>query len=139
MSMRKKQKKVQKMRGSRHHGWGGKKKHRGSGSRGGVGMAGMFKHKKIWAFKNMPGYFGKKGFPTMRMRGIQARRKAINIRDVVKIAEKGKLKELDVCELGFDKVMGAGEISIPLVVKAHFFTESAKEKIAAAGGKAEEV
>ncbi len=37
------------------------------------------------------------------------------------------------------KVLGAGELSKALTVKAHAFSSSAKEKIAAAGGTAEEI
>jgi large subunit ribosomal protein L15 len=35
------------------------------------------------------------------------------------------------------KILGKGEITKPLVVKAHHFSESAKEKIEAVGGKTE--
>ncbi len=37
------------------------------------------------------------------------------------------------------KILGDGEITKPLVVKAHKFSKSAKEKIEAAGGKAIEI
>jgi large subunit ribosomal protein L15 len=37
------------------------------------------------------------------------------------------------------KVLGSGEITQPLTVKAHKFSASARAKIEAAGGKAEEV
>ncbi len=37
------------------------------------------------------------------------------------------------------KVLGTGELSKALTVKAHAFSDSAKEKIAAAGGKTEEL
>lgn len=37
------------------------------------------------------------------------------------------------------KVLGHGELSKALTVKAHAFSSTAKEKIAAAGGKAEEI
>lgn len=37
------------------------------------------------------------------------------------------------------KVLGGGELTKPLVVRAHRFSRAAKEKIAAAGGHAEEV
>lgn len=37
------------------------------------------------------------------------------------------------------KVLGTGELTKALVVRAHAFSSSAKEKIAAAGGKAEEI
>ena len=55
-------KKVRRMRGSHTHGWGAKKKHRGAGSRGGRGQAGMLKHKKSWMLKNDPHHFGERGF-----------------------------------------------------------------------------
>jgi large subunit ribosomal protein L15 len=37
------------------------------------------------------------------------------------------------------KVLGTGEISVPVAVTAHAFSESAREKIAAAGGSATEI
>lgn len=37
------------------------------------------------------------------------------------------------------KVLGSGELGKALTVKAHAFSDSAKEKIAAVGGKAEEI
>jgi large subunit ribosomal protein L15 len=37
------------------------------------------------------------------------------------------------------KVLGSGEISVAVQVKVHAFSGSAKEKIAAAGGSAEEL
>ena len=37
------------------------------------------------------------------------------------------------------KVLGTGELSKALTVKAHAFSDSAKEKITAAGGKTEEI
>jgi len=38
---------------------------------------------------------------------------------------------------GLVKVLGVGELSAPLTVRAHKFSESAQQKITAAGGKAE--
>jgi large subunit ribosomal protein L15 len=37
------------------------------------------------------------------------------------------------------KILGEGELQRPLVVKANKFSESAKRKIEAAGGRAEEI
>jgi len=37
------------------------------------------------------------------------------------------------------KILGRGEISRPMTVKAHKFSESARKKILAAGGKVEEI
>ena len=55
-------KKIRKKRGSRTCGYGITKKHRGAGSRGGRGKAGLLKHKKTWMIKYDPDHFGKKGF-----------------------------------------------------------------------------
>src|SRR3990172_6119552 len=57
-----KRRKIRKMRGSATCGYGNGKKHRGGGSRGGRGKAGMMKHKKSWMLKYDPEHFGKKGF-----------------------------------------------------------------------------
>ncbi len=37
------------------------------------------------------------------------------------------------------KVLGRGELSRPLTVRAHYFSETAKQKIVATGGKIEEI
>src|SRR3989338_7387915 len=58
-----KRKKNDRQRGSKTHGWGAKKKHRGQGNRGGRGMAGTGKRadsKKPSIWKE--DYFGKHGF-----------------------------------------------------------------------------
>ena len=47
-------KKTAKLRGSRTHGYGSSKKHRGGGSRGGRGMAGTKRQKKTWMLKHCP-------------------------------------------------------------------------------------
>src|SRR3989344_7248475 len=57
-------KKDSRLRGSHTHGWGSKKKHRGSGHRGGKGNAGSgkggdAKKPSYWGIKN---YYGKHGF-----------------------------------------------------------------------------
>lgn len=47
--------------------------------------------------------------------------------------EKGLVKERDIPV----KILGEGELKKPLIVKAHAFSASAKEKIEKAGGKVE--
>lgn len=51
------------------------------------------------------------------------------------LVEKGLVKK----ELDGVKVLGHGEVSKSLTVQANAFSESAKQKLEAAGGKAEEV
>ena len=127
----KKRKKVTKQRGSKSHGWGSKKKHRGAGSRGGRGQAGLMKHKKSWMVQNDPEHFGRSGFTVPKNKRIRA----VNLRDIELIAGKMGLKEVDVSLFGFEKVLSSGKITKPLTVKAKKFVAKAKEKIEAAGGK----
>lgn len=116
------------MRGSKTHGWGAKKKHRGKGSRGGKGYAGSHKHKYSYIVKYEPDHFGYKGFHSLKEKD-----KSVNIKDLEKLAE-GK-NELDLSALGIDKLLSAGEITRPLTVKVKKFSKKAKEKIENAGGK----
>ncbi len=127
-------KKIRKQRGSWTHGWGGKKKHRGSGSRGGVGKAGRKKFKKSWVIKHEPRYFGKRGFkiPVGSKKGVVA----INLRDVDLLAKNLNKTEINLSELGFDKVLSTGSLTQPLTIKAKKFVERAKQKIEQSGGKA---
>lgn len=57
---------------------------------------------------------------------------AKEVADPASILEKGLLKRKKLV-----KVLGEGDIKIPLTVKAHSFSKSAVEKIQAAGGVAE--
>lgn len=133
--MARKKSKRAKFRGSRTCGWGKHSKHRGHGSQGGTGLAGGKKHKKTWMVKYAPSRIGKFGFHSMQQRGIRKREKAVNISDLQKLAA-GK-KEVDVSSLGFDKVLGGGNINAALTVKAPHFTAQAKAKIEQAGGKSQ--
>ena len=127
-------KKSRRMRGSKTHGWGMKKKHRGAGSQGGRGKAGMMKHNKSWMIKYEPNHFGKIGFkvPLKAKKEI----KAITLKDLDILAKKLNKTEIDISELGFDKVLSSGKLTQALTIKAKKFVEKAKKKIEKAGGKA---
>jgi large subunit ribosomal protein L15 len=122
-------KKIVKRRGHRTHGYGSPKKHRGKGSRGGKGWAGSEGHRKTYILKYARDRIGQHGFTPKTTRKI----KAINLRDVVKLA--GKEKKIDLGALGYNKLLGTGEIRKPLEIKVDYFSKSAKEKVGAAGGK----
>jgi large subunit ribosomal protein L15 len=122
--------KVSRMRGSRTHGYGSPKKHRGKGSRGGRGMAGSEKHRKTYLLKYRPGYAGKSGFKPKTGKKL----KCVNLRELQRMA--GSAKKIDVAAMGYDKVLGTGEVKAKLDVKADYFSASAKRKIEKAGGKA---
>ena len=124
-------KKNVKMRGKSTHGHGSKKKRRGSGSRGGAGLAGRFKHKKTF-FKRW-GYDKDPRFKSLQKRGIIETEKSINIGDLVRLTDKS---EIDASEFGYGKVLSEGKLDRAVTVKARKFSERAKQKIEAAGGKA---
>jgi len=126
-------KKIRKMRGRRTYGYGSHKKHRGGGSRGGRGKAGLKKHKKSWMIKYEPDHFGKSDFkvPIMAKKEI----KAINLKDIDILAKKLNKKEIDVSEFGYQKVLSEGKLTQPLTIKAKMFSKKVKEKVEKAGGK----
>ncbi|MBU4246407.1 MAG: uL15 family ribosomal protein [Nanoarchaeota archaeon] len=143
-----KHKKNRRLRGSRTYGWGSPKKHRGKGSRGGVGNAGMGKrgqHKmsllNSLGIKNL----GSHGFVRPRQKLFV--KCAINLVSIEANVEKWLAKKIaieekgiiivDLEKAGFDKVLGSGNISRKMIINAPKFSAGAKKKIEAAGGKAE--
>ena len=135
------EKKSRKLRGSRYMGYGGTQ-HRGSGQRGGFGKAGLHKHKWSYILKYDRDYFGKHGFKTPK--SIKEIDKPINLREIEEMINKGKISGtekdgrlvIDVTQFGYTKVLGAGRLTKPIIVKARSFTEKATEKIKEAGGEA---
>lgn len=133
-------KKVRKLRGSKTHGFGSKKKHRGKGSRGGKGFAGSKDHKRQMVLMQDPQHFGKIGFkrgmyPTIKRK--REREKVITLRELDILASKLGKEEINLLELGYKKVISSGTITKPLKIKAIYVTERAREKIEAAGGSVE--
>ena len=143
-----KRKKNRAMRGSRTHGWGHPKKHRGKGSRGGVGKSGMGKrgqHKmsllNSLGIKNI----GAHGFK--RPQTVIEPVSALNLRDIELhidnwlkkglAAEDKNVITIDMSKLCVTKVLGSGHISRKMIISADRISASAKEKIEKAGGKAE--
>ena len=138
-----KARKVRKQRGSRTHGYGQIGQHRAGGGRGGHGKAGYDKHKWTYVIKHEPDYWLKKGFVSTRTLD-----KSVNIIDVgklddladrleseKKLEKKDKKIFLDLESLGFDKLLGTGNISKPIVVKIASFSEAASRKLEEAGGE----
>jgi len=137
----KKTKKSKKQRGNNTYGHGARKKAKGKGSKGGKGMAGTGKradHKKSLIL-NVYGkdYFGKKS-KTKKFRKQKKKIKVLNLRDIEKnknsfLKKYGKNKELVL--KGY-KILGEGEITDKLTIKADAFAKTAIEKIEKVGGKA---
>ncbi|MEM5801960.1 MAG: uL15m family ribosomal protein [Candidatus Aenigmatarchaeota archaeon] len=116
---------------------GSHKKWRGGGSRGGRGKAGMHKHKWSYTVKYEPEHFGKEGFK--KPKEVSKKAAIINLEEIDKLAEKEKLKEIDLSQLGYEKVLGKGKLTQALTIKAKYFSKSAIKKIEQAGGRAVKV
>lgn len=128
--------------GSRTHGRG-KKAGRGAGKRGGRGNAGLHKHKYIKTVKYLPNHFGRVGFK--RPQVVTGAKITINLYAVDEkldgLIKEGKIKkiknnyELNLNELGYDKLLGSGVITKQVKITIKEATEKAISKIKDAGGK----
>nr|AJS11975.1 50S ribosomal protein L15P [uncultured archaeon] len=137
-----KRKKAARYRGSMTHGKGSKKKRRGSGNRGGKGMAGTGKrsdNKKPSIWKNTR-YFGKYGFVSKNVRKI----KAVNIsyldENILKLPGDAVIKEneffsVDIKKLGFNKLLSDGKAVNKYKIKVPYASKKAIEKIKKSGGE----
>ena len=138
--------KKRRQRGSRTHGGGTHKNRRGAGHRGGRGRAGRSKHE----FHN---YEPRKKHGFKRPQDIREEVLEIDVKkldeDAVLYAADGLAEETDdgyaidardVVEDGHEadvvKVLGGGQVRNVLEITADAFTETAEEKLEAAGGKA---
>jgi len=131
------------MRAHTTHGCGSKKKARGAGNRGGRGNAGRGKksdhRKQQYIVKGI--YLGKRGF---HMHGATKETHSINIEDMQSRLERwlkeGKIEKqegvyvIDGARIGFDKILGAGNVRAKLRVIAQC-SQKAAEKIKKAGGE----
>lgn len=134
-------KKSVRFRASRTHGWG-TKKHRGSGNRGGKGMAGTGKRAdqikptilKLYG----PEYFGHYGFK--RPQKVKIKIKAINVGNLDQInfdKKEGSKIIADLRIIGYNKLLAKGEVTKAYKVVVDYATHSAIEKITAKGGEVE--
>lgn len=113
------------------------KGHKGQKARAGRGMRPGFEGGQMPLQRRIP----KRGFNNIfrvekSQVNLEAIDKAFNDGDVVTeeaLCEKGLVKEI----LGGVKVLARGEMTKALTIQATAFSQAAKEKIEAAGGKAE--
>ena len=129
--------KSRRQRGTRFCGWGQIGQHRASGSRGGVGNAGKHKHFYIRTLKEEPEHFGHEQFHALRKSDIT---RWVNLKDLNQLMKYSKASEdgkvvLDLSELGYEKLLGAGRVDAVVSVKVKKASKSAKEKITEAGGE----
>jgi len=137
-----KRKKSVKYRGSHTHGGGAKKKRRGSGSRGGRGMAGTGKRgdsKKPSI--NVSTYFGKHGFISKNVEPILAINLEYFESDVDKLVAQGKAEKkvdgyhINLSALGYTKLLGGGKATRKYHFTTRFAAVGAVEKVKQAGGE----
>ncbi|MBI5229146.1 uL15 family ribosomal protein [Candidatus Micrarchaeota archaeon] len=132
--VRRHKKKSRKYLGSRSWGAGNIKNRRGKGNRGGKGRAGIHKHRRLWAIKYEPPRL-RVGFP-----GKKKKLKVLSLDELNKQIEKGFWKPDETGLFKIDlssqdiKILGSGNPSYKVDVKANAFSKKAREKIEKAGG-----
>ena len=115
------------------------KGHKGQNARSGGGVRPGFEGGQLPLYRKLP----KRGFNNYRFGKEYA---IVNVQDLNKF-ENGAVVDLAALkaaklvrkELDGVKILGNGELTKTLTVKATVFSATAKEKIEAAGGKTEEV
>jgi large subunit ribosomal protein L15 len=138
--------KKSRQRGSWTHGWGAKKKHRGSGNKGGFGMAGTGKRadtKKPSIWKDAH-YFGKWGF---RQKGPKRKIIPVNLSffedNCEKLLGEKKIEHqngvyiIDLAAVGFNKLLGGGVVTKKFKFKATYASQKAIDKVKEKGGDVE--
>ena len=119
------------------HGKTSGKGHKGQNARSGGGVRPGFEGGQLPLFRRLP----KRGFSNAM---FKVRYATINVSDLEKfddgaVVTPELLKEMGILkkQLSGVKVLGNGNLTKKLTVKAHNFSDSAKEKIESIGGKAE--
>jgi len=129
--------KTRKLRGSRTHGWGQVAQHRASGHKGGLGKSGMLKHHFSTMLKEFPDHFGHDSTHPPHPNIIKKWTSVRELDDIFANSgkdEQGK-KIIDLVGLGYDKLLGGGQVKNAYTVKIKQFTKSAQEKVKQAGGE----
>ena len=111
---------------------------------GGRGNAGGQHHHRTLMDKYHPGYFGKVGMRQFRVLKNRTHCPTMNLDKLFNVAGEGyyeaakngdgKAPVIDLVANGYFKLLGGGQIDVPVIVKAKFFSKLAEQKIKAAGG-----
>ena len=139
-----KRKKVTRQRGSKTHGYGAMKKHRGAGNRGGRGLAGTgrkgdAKKPSIWKNKE---YFGRYGF---KKKNIKEVIRPVNMvfleENLDKLLANKKIKEengaysINLDDIGFNKLLGKGKITKKFRIFCNYASKKAIKEVKNTGGE----
>ena len=142
--MKFKRKKNSRQRGSKTHGWGAMKKHRGAGNKGGRGKAGTGKRSdcrkpSVWGIEK---YFGKNGFtPIGGSKYVYACNIEMLEQQYQKLLKQGMIKEdkgavtVDLQELGVEKLLSRGHPTKKWNITVKQASANAVEKIKEKGGE----
>jgi large subunit ribosomal protein L15 len=130
--------KARKNRGSRTQGWGRVGQHRRTGSKG---RRNAGRHKALWSYviKYEPDYYSKVGFTSPK--SLKHEVKIINVGTLNGIAAKLSTETqedkivVDLSALGYNKLLGTGRVTKPLVIRVASCSKSAAEKVKNAGGQ----
>ncbi|MCY4442259.1 MAG: 50S ribosomal protein L15 [Deltaproteobacteria bacterium] len=108
--------------------------HKGQGSRSGGGVRPGFEGGQMPLTRRVP----KRGFHNpFRTRYTPVNLDGLGLFEAGQEVSPDLLREKGLLGRGLVKILGRGELDKPLTVKAHGFSRSAREKIEAAGGRAE--
>ena len=132
---------TKKMRGSRTHGRGAKAG-RGAGLIGGRGMAGLAKTGKMRMLKYFPNHFGRHGFkrPQCQVKAnitINVSELQENLEEFVTkgfATKEGDAYSVNLTQAGITKLLGSGNIDVPVKVTVAHSSEKARSKIESSGG-----
>jgi len=140
-------KKVRRQRGSRAHGWGVIRDHKGAGMGGGKGNAGVTTHKWIQtvirAETERRKIIGKYGFK--RPQEFMKKYNTVNVSQLDqtidtlvskgRATQKGKSYQVNLSELGITKLLAQGNVVRKINITVERATDRAVSKIEGAGGK----
>ena len=108
--------------------------HKGQGARSGGGVRPGFEGGQMPLTRRVP----KRGFHNpFRTRYVPVNLDGLDLFDAGQEVSPESLREKGLARRGLVKILGRGELSKPLTVKAHGFSRSARQKIEAAGGRVE--
>ena len=134
----KKRKRIGRGPGSGHGKTAGKG-HKGQKARSGGGKAGGFEGGQMPLYRRLPKrgfvpYGGKTEFAIVNLKDVVARFAAGSVVDPDSLLQARLIKKAD---RGAVKILGEGDVSHALTVRAHKISESARRKVEAAGGRVE--
>lgn len=139
-------KKVRRQRGSRSHGYGVIRDHKGSGIRGGVGNAGTNTHRYIQIVKlekkTGKKIIGKYGFkrPQNRVKDVETINVSHLDQSIDTMVEQGEASidgndyAVNLDELGYEKLLAQGNVHRKMNITVKKATSRAISKIKDAGG-----